>query len=64
MTISVIARDAAGKKSTWYCEPPAALSLEDDLIEMVREDVAKSIHDETKSKARCVLALVTNPNKK
>lgn len=64
MTITVIARDAAGKKSTWYCEAPASPSIEDDLIGMVREDVAKSIHDETKSKARCVLALIVNPDKK
>jgi hypothetical protein len=63
MTITVIARDAEGKKSTWHWWPQEPVAVDVDLVEMARSEVSAQIADETKTPARCVLALIPNPNK-
>lgn len=63
MTITVIARDAAGKKSTWHWSEPAAPTTEDDLINMARNEVWDQINTDQKEPPLVVLALIANPNK-
>ena len=58
MTITVIARDATGKKSTWHWDHPGVPTVDDDLVEMVRTEVAEEIKKDGTTFAGAVLALV------
>lgn len=58
MTITVIARDATGRKSTWHFAVPAELEPIAPGFELARNEVALQIAEDTKQPARVVLALV------
>lgn len=56
-SITVIARDARGGKSTWHYTPAAELSLEEHL-QAAREQVITAVAQESKAAPWAVLALV------